>query len=120
MTGKERLRVLAEHLKTVPARDFSMRQWWCGTVGCAVGHAASCPALEAEGLTLVPCKWDTRQGIPEWNGLENWPAVRAFFDLSVSDAENLFSPECYYDGDSDDDITLDDVIGRIEDYLERH
>ena len=118
MTGKERLRVLAEHLKTVPDRDFSMGQWWCGTAGCAVGHAAICPALEGEGLSLVVSPYNAHAFRPLWNGMDGWCAVQAFFDLSEEDAVYLFAPDSYH-VDSEDDITTEDVIARINRYLER-
>lgn len=53
-------------------------------------------------------------GTPEWNGLQNWPAVRAFFELSESAAEDIFSEESY-----DEEVSLEDVIDRINQYLER-
>lgn len=36
----ENLRKLIPLLKTVPAEDFSMQYYMCGSVGCVLGHAA--------------------------------------------------------------------------------
>lgn len=61
MPNLERLsqtaRVLEDFAKgKPPAGDtakFSLRTWWhCGTVGCAVGHAAQDPWHQEQGLTI--------------------------------------------------------------------
>ena len=41
LTPSERLRKLADYLETVPAEQFDMRQWSCGTKACIAGHATT-------------------------------------------------------------------------------
>ena len=89
--NKERLTVLANHLRTVAPENFDLSRWSCGPVGCAVGHACTIPEFQAEGLRL---SW-ARPHPPEYAGSSSWPAVRAFFGLTSEQADSLFDSEHY-------------------------
>jgi len=73
---RKRLLLLAEFLRTkVPEDRFKMHYWvapgWkgsqtlsCGTSACALGWAATVPALRRAGLRLVRGDWDIWDNVP--------------------------------------------------------
>jgi hypothetical protein len=70
----------------------------CGFAGCAVGWACQVPEFTTRGLRLytgrnTPVYIDGLQ--PEQDVLAHWPAVQAFFDLSISAAMQLFQLSHY-------------------------
>ena len=88
--NKERLTLLANHLRTVPPERLDMTVWTCGTVACAVGHACTIPELQEQGLSL---SWISRS--PDYAGERGWAAVTKFFDLSWGASKLLFNSDSY-------------------------
>jgi hypothetical protein len=80
---KERLLRLADLLDIVPADQFNLSHWKCGTTACAVGWACTIPEFQAEGLHLT-------DNDPVFGDFASWPAVRMFFELDKQDANHLF------------------------------
>jgi len=72
----------------------------CGTVACAVGHAALIPEFQALGLKLVrdvtpePSAFGA---MPFFDGKVGWAAVHAFFDIDQDWADYLFM-RTHYEG----------------------
>jgi len=95
----DRLLRLAAHLETVPESEFDMRTWAkqtpCGTVCCAVGHAASIPEFRDAGLSLMPVMDNPIRLVPFYDGLSDWDATMRFFDLRYREACHLFDPTKY-------------------------
>lgn len=99
----ERLGQVVRVLEELPSiRSFDMGNWMygkpaeCGTVGCAVGWAASDPWFQERGLTLVK----NRAGFPMFPRFgveEGYGACRHFFGILSGDVERLFSPDGYSD-----------------------
>lgn len=92
--GRQRLRILADFLPTVPGEQFDMSNWiaggreleqGCGTSGCAAGWAGTIDAFRAVGYR---CGQDG----PRFDGRSDWSALAAFFGISNDDALNLFCP----------------------------
>lgn len=102
MNFTERLLKLADHLDTVPRAQLNMGTWKCGTVACAVGHAAMMPEFNAEGLRMISEAGNHRYGdaYPCYTeGIKThyspWDAAMKFFGLSWQDANHLFSSTHY-------------------------
>lgn len=108
---RERFLVLIEHLETkVTDNDFDLSTWagtpqrpWqgnqdlsCGTVACAMGHAASIPAFQELGLKL---ELNLHSANISYKDSWSYLAVSEFFNISTAEARQLFSPE-YYDDTS--------------------
>lgn len=92
----ERLEKMIEMLHDIPKARFDMANWVgndCGTVACAIGHAAQHPWFRKQGLHLSPPKLG--EFIPLYKRRENWEAVTAFFDIKDEDAEYLFDGWSY-------------------------
>ena len=90
--GLRRLLKLADHLDTVPPETFDMSTWWCGTKGCAMGHAAQMPAFRRLGL-LVTSYTDFYEGVivgVTFEGETDFNAAAAFFGLKWGEAVALF------------------------------
>lgn len=112
---------LADHLEALPSGVFDMEQWRykgseCGTVACAVGHAAD---IFPE-LAMVEDRADKREGMyyrPEFTDpntgerLRDYDAAAAFFGLSPVEADWLFNYESYYSHDVSP--TIANVVARI-------
>jgi hypothetical protein len=101
MTGNERLRVLADFLESdaVPEERFDLGLFWCdddecGSVGCAIGWAAHCPALMAEGFRMDRSKRLFRVGAGK--PTDGFDAAKQFFDASIEDLGHLFMPGSYH------------------------
>lgn len=97
--GAARLMRLAGYLDDLDPARFSL-SWWvirqphCGTVCCAVGHAAMLPEFRAQGLNFGGfCSLE-----PTYDGLTSWSAVQAFFEITAAEANRLFSLYEYPDG----------------------
>lgn len=119
MTGRERLRYLADHvLPNVKHSEFNMSRWACGTVACAAGHAARDPVLTAEGLRLQPSPLPGTS-IPYYAGMAGLGAAARFFEISSEDACMLFISD-HYPVAAAADITPAQVRERILDYLAEH
>lgn len=72
---------------------------YCGTTACACGLAASLPAFQEEGLSMVPSS--LFQGVQLAYGAERgFNAAAAFFDIPIYDAEDLFSSLAYLHHDN--------------------
>lgn len=108
----QRLQQLADFLKTVPTEKFNLAQWRqiragritatddqlksnCNTQACAIGWACLMPEFQKEGLKFAPADYAYSSGYPVYNNFINWRAVQAFFDLSFSQAQFLFSSDFY-------------------------
>jgi len=120
--NRERLRILADHLPSVPAKHFDLSSWailpgrmgggWgkgykemdklghipevtCGTTACAAGWACSIPELHAAGLRLV---LDSSESWPtvRYLGRSGYMALAAFFSISEEMAQQFFSPTRYF------------------------
>lgn len=115
----ERLTRLAQILDSVPPEQFDLSLWRadasCGTVACAIGWCTLDPEFQQQGFG-----WDG--GMPTFTSphyfdlLRSWPAVRAFFGLTQSEVESLFTLNGYPDIE---DPGTADVIDRIDDLLAR-
>lgn len=102
--GMKRLLKLADYLETVPKEQFDYGTWWeretdengtfCGTVGCALGHACMMKSLRDErrcGLHLEPC---SEGGTPRLgNNSDVWAGAGAFA-LTLDEASYLFIQGC--------------------------
>ncbi len=91
----KRLLTLADHLDTVPKREFDMAYWKCGTTACAIGHACSIPSFRRAGLKLVGAQiYDDGapyiQHYPEFDDEVGFDAAANFFDIDDREAESLF------------------------------
>lgn len=90
-----RLRKLAQHLTTVPAKLWDMYTFGdgrnrseCKTACCVLGHAATIPAFQKLGL-----KWEgrTRHGaIINYKGAAFDSAGQNFFGLNSQESNDLF------------------------------
>lgn len=113
----ERLRELAEVvLPPVAEEEFDLARWKCGTVACAIGHAASYPPFNAQGFTLEKSNhvWSEDLlpvfAISDTGKSYGWDAVCDFFRINDVDASWLFSIASY---DEDKPITKQMVIDRV-------
>jgi hypothetical protein len=111
--NKERLKRLANYLDTVKPEEFNLKDWKCGTVACAVGHACSIPEFSAAGLKL-----EFVHGINRWTPIlgddESWEAVKLFFGIDDADARWLF---CMHDYESGYETTAAQVSARIREFV---
>src|SRR5437867_13217270 len=84
MTGKKRLQVLANYLKSgaVDKEQFDMTDW----PKCAIGEGSCLPSLAKDGLNMS--NYDT----PEYHGWWDYEALEHFFHIPLAIAEKLFGP----------------------------
>ena len=90
--SRRRLRELVEKLRTVKRSEFDMETWWCGTAGCAIGHACSLPSWRRAGMRLTPTgrmPWEHSE--VTFAGHENVDAVAEFLQIDYFDADMLFT-----------------------------
>jgi len=87
----DKLRKLAAHLRTVPPENFDFGTVWCGTVGCAMGHAVS---VFPEELKLYQIgsssSFEVEMRDESACGYED--AAEVLFNLEWQDANDLFTP----------------------------
>lgn len=112
----ERLQQVVRVLEKLPRnKKFDLSVWMkCGTVGCAIGWAASDPWFTRRGLHLI--RADT-SGIfyqPVYKGEVESYAIVEFFGLSLCDAKQLFYPGRY----EYERMSKRDVIARIKKFIE--
>ena len=105
--NKERLGILANHLRTVAPDQFGLSTWECGTVACAVGHATRLPEFAALGFRMSP-DWFCST-TPALHAHHGWPAVELLFDLDRGDAEYLFADWSYPDNAKGADNVADPI-----------
>ncbi|HET8687037.1 MAG TPA: hypothetical protein VFM18_10285 [Methanosarcina sp.] len=74
-------------------RHFSLASWRCGTVACAIGHAASRRNFQKEGFCWE--KDGFTSNFPKYSGEYGWSAVAKFFDISPAQASALFGMYSY-------------------------
>lgn len=87
----------------------------CGTTACAVGLAVVSGAFKRSGLKNY---FEGGSSIcPEFEGKNEWPAVRAFFGLSFGEDEFLFSDHRYPVGKTIGAIGERYVAKRIRDFV---
>ena len=119
--NKERLlRLARDILPNVPEENFKMITWKCGTSACAVGWAASDPQFNEEGFELDKhCEGPLAifMFTPWYEGIGGWSAVENFFGIDFDHAQYLFSDEAYSIVDSNERITKEQVIQRIEEFV---
>jgi hypothetical protein len=88
---------------------------FCQTHGCIMGWATTIPEFKKEGLHLSTCNPYSVIVTISFEGKEDFFAAASFFNITVRDAEYLFSPESY-----DTDEELHDpkyAIARIKEVL---
>lgn len=85
----------------------------CGSIGCAVGWAASNPRIREQGLELRV--YDDDAVLPYYDGQWNWSAVHRFFDIDSYTSTRIFSDESYRSK-----ATPQDVIERIDEVIAKH
>lgn len=111
--NKERLKTLANHLRTVKPQNFDLYYWSCGTTACAVGHACTIKEFQDAGLSL---RNDFDPPTPTFKeGNLGWEAVESFFDISRDEAKTFFSVDEY----PTELRTPTGVADRIEEFLTR-
>ena len=111
---KQRLLTLAKYLRAeVNPKKFDMEYWKCGSVCCAVGHAASIPEFNKLGFTIKKQIKTSRYCAPGYKGHVSWDAIRKFFNLSDPESDYLFSSFCYRDSK----ILPSTVANRIEKFV---
>lgn len=96
--NRERLEHLIEVLSEVEDSAFNIGTWSneCGTVCCALGWAASDEEFIAQGLFL---KEDKKRKLmqPFFHAQHGYYAASKFFEITLFQAMNLFSPDSYED-----------------------
>lgn len=131
-----RLEVLASKLDTVPDVRFNYRRWvgsdWrgkldlsCGTTACALGWATTIPEFVALGLRLG-CDAEG-EGYVHMEGEAPdtdtpFVAAREVFLLTGGEADFLFTPGEYLDGDLSPNgyATASDVADHIRSFIAKH
>lgn len=108
--GRQRLRILADFLPSVPSEKFNICQW----AACACGWAATIPEFKAAGLRVAPWKVDASISTMCFGDRDGGDAVEAFFDLNHPDVVYLFSMFAY---DEKIRVTPATVAARIREYL---
>jgi hypothetical protein len=117
-------RGLLSHLITViqnvPDHQWDMSMWWkdCGSVGCAIGHAAHDQVFINEGLRLEVNIWSVSRK-PVVGHYDHMEAVARLFEISIVQADDLFDNSSYFERESDDEniempVTKEMVISRIQ------
>lgn len=130
------LRVLHD-VKGKPDLGFTMETWTtrpvnveparCGYSACAVGWAAQDEWFQKQGLGFI--EWYAgqlqlvRYNTNTTDGYDTgWDAVMIMFDIEPNEATHLFDIAAYRSYDDDDaadkgPITIDEVIGRVEQFV---
>lgn len=127
--NRERLKILADFLRTVDRKHFDLKRWVtgvkvsdsmppdlnaCGSTGCAIGWATTIPEFREAGLTLYnPFSVYPQPRYGTWVG---FPAVKTFFDININMASCLFHDEQYSSSDRFNPMA---VVRRIDALLAR-
>ncbi len=100
MSPYERLEFVRDVVLSLPADQVRMEVWithldpnGCGTVGCAIGHAALRPEMQAEGLSIRPLRDYAGAYRPFVHGTAvgcNSPELAAFFGITEKRCTGLF------------------------------
>jgi len=109
MTGRERLRVLADFLDTVPPHKFDIGLYWCRSSACALGWATKIPAFAAAGYRLDA---DDVPGLNS-NGNKAFEDAATFFGISNRQVLTFFGTTPH----NPRDITGRQVANNIRSYL---
>lgn len=123
---KDRLRVLAKYLKTVPEKHFdidiiaeedggkiingAIREVGCGTAACAMGWIPSIPEFRKLGARLIFQPYGTCFRYRDRDG--DYSSAAALFRISHDQSHHLFNPDSY-----DKSPTPMDVVKRIEEMI---
>lgn len=105
--NKRRLLKMADFVETIPRKEFDMRDVWretpCGSVGCALGHAAHARVFRYLRLS--------RNVLTFRGELEPFEyAAKALFGIPLHDARMLFLPAVGHE-------TREDVAANIRRYV---
>lgn len=112
--GRERLERLAAFVERLPPGKLTFSRWYGHGRGCAVGLAAvGEPWFLAQGLRLERAD-SLKDCRPRYREASDWAAVAAFFDLSPTEARELFDREGY---DGRIRPTPQEVAGKIRRFL---
>jgi hypothetical protein len=130
-TSDRRLARLANILDNVPKKKFDIRHYAyespkCGTVGCALGHAAMDKFFQKLGLKLYQSGLDVLKfGQPVSYGIETregdgFGAALVVFGLERSEGAQLFLDTAYVKRGTDEkdpDVTPKKVARKIRSFL---
>jgi hypothetical protein len=122
----DRIRILVAKLLTVPDEQYNHNTWWCGTAGCAAGHAATIREFREAGFTMFTDyddddydDKDPSYGIiyrtSDYKVYLSMNAISEFFGLEYEDARKIFGG-AYWSGDSTPKNRLT-VIQQLQDVL---
>lgn len=122
MTPHERLGFLQAKLRQPLPKGlrFNMTFWridgdaHCNAAACAFGYASMLPEMQADGLEWI--RTGAYIGQIRYAGLYEMSAAKIFFDLSIDQAEYLFSPAAYEPTPSEK-ITPGMVADRIDEVI---
>lgn len=134
---KQRLRILADFMKTVPEKRFNIESWTtgefcgkdkepkhneCGTAACVGGWAGTIPQFKRAGLTLTNTGDDVGSLEPAFENVEGFEALEQFFGLENIDMEGISGEVYHYDAlhyifDADNKNSAKDAVRRIENVL---
>jgi hypothetical protein len=82
-------------IEKTPESTINMNHWIdiheCGTTCCALGWAAQDLEFIAQGLTLKLGDFTYAEATPRFRGSTGYYAAAEFFDISVSQAYDLFT-----------------------------
>ena len=109
----------ARHHNPEMPKGFDLGRWDCGTAACAVGHAIHDLAHQIEGLQSVPLPLELNRGrlSPFFDGKQGWPAVKAFYGLTLGEALHLFGGPFYEPSERTDAMA---VAKRIQAFVAAH
>lgn len=130
--NRERMTILRDHLRdNVKDDKFNLSTWvgndeipWggmqdlsCGTTACAMGHAASIPSFQEQGLRLERFhdRFNEKLGRITFNGKVDFDAAGAFMDLNSEETEWVFDPARYR---NENETTRMEVVERLTSLLE--
>lgn len=104
------LRQMVERLKTVDPSKFHIGKWKCETTACAVGHCMDILKLEMNRHGGV-C-------LPEYSWIAGFSAIAERLGCEREEAIQLFHSFGY--PGQPDDVTLDKVIQKVKQCIEKH
>lgn len=109
---KDRLKKLAEYLKTVKETEFNMLYFKlenCKTQACACGHACDILSFKRAGLYLESDYHDyfgVKVFSLRYEDLYNFEAAAKFFGITENESEFLFNPDKYDENEKLDTKTV--------------